>query len=132
VSDALGATTTTTARPGEGINVKFQYARGKFDVRALDFEPRAHDLRVLRRKLLFERGLDRYAQIDGGGSDLIIHAGRLIDGVSDTPCAQVSVLIQDNRIVSIESGFIIQEGYRVIDLSLATLLPSLNVEARAQ
>jgi imidazolonepropionase-like amidohydrolase len=58
-------------------------------------------------------------------ADLIIHAGRLIDGVSDAPRAQVSVLIHDDRIVSIEPGFVIHEDYQVIDLSNATLLPGL-------
>lgn len=57
--------------------------------------------------------------------DIVIHAGRLIDGVSDAPRTQVSVLIHEDRIVSIEPGFVTPVGHRVVDLSQATVLPGL-------
>ena len=55
--------------------------------------------------------------------DVVIHAGTLIDGVSDTPRKQVSILVRDDKIVSVESGFQTPAGAGVIDLSNATVLP---------
>ena len=56
--------------------------------------------------------------------DVVIHAATLIDGVSDTPRKQVSILIHDDKIVSVESGFQTPPaGATVIDLSNATVLP---------
>ena len=58
-------------------------------------------------------------------SDIVIHAGRLIDGVSKTPRGNVSILIHDDRIVSVTDGFTTPAGAQVIDLSHATVLPGL-------
>jgi len=55
--------------------------------------------------------------------DLVIHAGTLIDGVSETPRKQVSILVRDDRIVSVEPGFQTPAGAEVIDLSRETVLP---------
>lgn len=55
--------------------------------------------------------------------DVIIHAGRLIDGISDTPQTQVSIRIHDDRIVGIEPGFVSAGQGTVIDLSSKTVLP---------
>ena len=55
--------------------------------------------------------------------DLVIHAGTLIDGVSETPRKQVSILVRDDRIVSVEPGFQTPAGAEVIDLSSETVLP---------
>lgn len=55
--------------------------------------------------------------------DVIIHAGRLIDGISDTPRTKVSIRVHDDRIVGIEPGFITAADVPVIDLSSATVLP---------
>jgi imidazolonepropionase-like amidohydrolase len=55
--------------------------------------------------------------------DLVIHAGTLIDGVAETPRKQVSILVRDDRIVSVEPGFQTPAGAEVIDLSTATVLP---------
>ena len=55
--------------------------------------------------------------------DVVIHAGTLIDGVSETPRQQVSILIHDDKITSVESGFKSPAGAEVIDLSTATVLP---------
>lgn len=57
--------------------------------------------------------------------DRVIHAGRLIDGVSRTPREQVSILIHDDRITAVQDGFTTPPGAEVIDLSSATVLPGL-------
>jgi imidazolonepropionase-like amidohydrolase len=57
--------------------------------------------------------------------DVVIHAGRLIDGVSAEPQANVSILIHDERITGIRPGFVTPKGAEVIDLSRATVLPGL-------
>jgi imidazolonepropionase-like amidohydrolase len=58
--------------------------------------------------------------------DIVIHAGHLIDGVTKEERAQVSILIHDDRIVSVQPGFVAApEGGEVIDLSNATVLPGL-------
>lgn len=57
--------------------------------------------------------------------DIVIHAGRLIDGVSKTERSQVSILVHDDRIAGVQAGFVTQAGAEVIDLSNATVLPGL-------
>jgi len=57
--------------------------------------------------------------------DLVIHAGRLIDGVSGQPRSQVSILVHDDRITGIQNGFVTPAGAEVVDLSRATVLPGL-------
>jgi imidazolonepropionase-like amidohydrolase len=56
----------------------------------------------------------------------IIHAGRFIDGRSDQPRTEVSLVIDGNKIARIESGYIAPaDGDAVIDLKQATVLPGL-------
>src|SRR5271168_859720 len=57
--------------------------------------------------------------------DVVIHAGRLIDGVDKAPKANVSILIHDDRIVGVEPGFVTPAGAEVVDLSHSTVLPGL-------
>lgn len=57
--------------------------------------------------------------------DVVIHAGRLIDGVGAAPRQQVSILIHDDRITAVQPGFTAPAGAEVIDLSNATVLPGL-------
>ena len=57
--------------------------------------------------------------------DIVIHAGKLIDGRSDEIRKEVSVIIREGRISSIENGFIDPTNYELIDLSRATILPGL-------
>jgi imidazolonepropionase-like amidohydrolase len=57
--------------------------------------------------------------------DLVIHAGRLIDGTGAAPKAQVSILVHDDRITAVQPGFVTPAGAEVIDLSKATVLPGL-------
>jgi imidazolonepropionase-like amidohydrolase len=55
--------------------------------------------------------------------DTVIHAGRLIDGVSTTPRSGVSILIAGERIVRVEAGFATPPGATIVDLKSATVLP---------
>lgn len=57
--------------------------------------------------------------------DIVIHAGRLIDGASKAERSQVSILIHDDRITEVQPGFVTPAGAEVIDLSNATVLPGL-------
>jgi imidazolonepropionase-like amidohydrolase len=58
--------------------------------------------------------------------DIVIHAGRLLDGVSRQARANVSILVRDDRIVAVQDGFVpVPAGARRIDLSAATVLPGL-------
>ncbi|MBS0662884.1 MAG: amidohydrolase family protein [Verrucomicrobia bacterium] len=56
----------------------------------------------------------------------LIHAGTLIDGVSDRARKQVTVVVTDDRITAVEAGFTPPAaGDEIIDLSAATVLPGL-------
>ncbi|HEY1632352.1 MAG TPA: amidohydrolase family protein [Rhizomicrobium sp.] len=57
--------------------------------------------------------------------DLAIHAGHLIDGVTKTVRANVTILIHDDRITAVQPGFTNPPGAQVIDLSRSTVLPGL-------
>jgi imidazolonepropionase-like amidohydrolase len=59
------------------------------------------------------------------GRDLVIHAGRLIDGTGKPPRDKVSILVHDERITAIQDGFTTPKGAEVVDLSTATVLPGL-------
>lgn len=56
-------------------------------------------------------------------NDVVIHAGTLIDGISETPRHDVSIVVRDDRIVSVDAGFTSPAGAKVVDLSHATVLP---------
>ena len=54
----------------------------------------------------------------------LIHAGRLIDGVGNSPRERVTIVVDGDRIRSIDSGFAAPgSGDEVVDLSGATVLP---------
>jgi imidazolonepropionase-like amidohydrolase len=56
----------------------------------------------------------------------LIHAGRVIDGVTDSVKTNVTVVVDDGKITAIEAGFRAPgAGDRVIDLRQGTLLPGL-------
>ncbi len=57
--------------------------------------------------------------------DIVIHAGRLIDGSGGPPRTQISILIKDDQITGVQQGFVTPPGAEVIDLSHATVLPGL-------
>jgi len=58
-------------------------------------------------------------------SDLVIHAGRLIDGTGAEPRSRISILVHDDRITAIQPGYVTPTGAEVVDLSDATVLPGL-------
>jgi imidazolonepropionase-like amidohydrolase len=62
---------------------------------------------------------------NASAKDIVIHAGRLIDGLSKTPRTAVSILIHDDRITSVEPGYVTPAGAEVIDLTKSTVLPGL-------
>ena len=55
--------------------------------------------------------------------DVVIHAGTLLDGVTDSPRREVSILVQDDRITAVEPGFVKPAGSEIIDLSGQTVMP---------
>ncbi len=55
--------------------------------------------------------------------DVVIHAGTLYDGTGAPPRHQVSVLIRDERVIDVASGFVTPDGAQIIDLANATVLP---------
>jgi imidazolonepropionase-like amidohydrolase len=57
--------------------------------------------------------------------DVVVQAGRLIDGVSSTVRERVSVLISADKISAVQDGWQAPPGARVIDLRTATVLPGL-------
>jgi imidazolonepropionase-like amidohydrolase len=58
-------------------------------------------------------------------SRTVVHAGRLLDGVSPTARERVSIVIERDRITAVEPGFTRPAGAVVVDLSAATVLPGL-------
>ena len=58
--------------------------------------------------------------------DYVIHAGRLIDSVSDKSRESVSIFIKDNKIEAIEPGYAsVQENQKLVDLKDHTVMPGL-------
>ncbi len=56
----------------------------------------------------------------------LIHAGRLIDGVADAPRERVTIVVDGDRIRSIEAGFAAPAaGDVVVELADSTVLPGL-------
>ena len=77
--------------------------------------------------LIFNVGLMAQQQSTSHTATVVIRAGTLIDGKSDTPRHNQVIVIQGNRIVSVsdagEAGA--PSGETIIDLSKATVLPGL-------
>ncbi|MFC0205724.1 metal-dependent hydrolase family protein [Novosphingobium soli] len=63
--------------------------------------------------------------VSGGAiaRDVVVHAGQLFDGTAMR--SRASVVIHDDRIVSVEDGFVTRDGAEVVDLSTKTVLPGL-------
>ncbi len=60
------------------------------------------------------------------GAATLIHAGRVIDGVTDRVAERQTIVVDAGRIVAIEPGFrAAATGDQVIDLSSGTVLPGL-------
>src|ERR1700678_1336689 len=67
--------------------------------------------------------LDAAAARSGAAHDLVIHAGTLLDGVSDAPRHQISIVVHDDKIESVQDGWIDPPGAEIIDLGTATVMP---------
>lgn len=70
------------------------------------------------------------AQLASAGAataqDVVIHAGRLIDGVAKLERRQVSIIIHDERIIEVRDGFVAPApGVELVDLTNKTVLPGL-------
>lgn len=65
------------------------------------------------------------SSVPARAGDMVVHAGRLIDGAGDAVRENVSILIHDDRITGIEAGFVTRPGAAVVDLSDKTVLPGL-------
>src|SRR5688572_32020554 len=57
--------------------------------------------------------------------DIVVHAGRLFDGLSAEMCGPVSIIIKDDTITGVQAGLVSPPGAEVIDLSGNTVLPGL-------
>lgn len=79
--------------------------------------------RLVRSGLIM--GLLLVAPAQLWAKDIAVHAGRLIDGVSKAPRSNMTILIRDDRIVSVTPGFTTPAGAEVVDLSRQTVLPGL-------
>ncbi|HEY0436955.1 MAG TPA: amidohydrolase family protein [Phenylobacterium sp.] len=83
---------------------------------------------VLRRVLLAAAAGAALAAtaVPAAAKDVVIHAGRLIDGTGKPARVKVSIVIHDDRIAAVEDGFTAgPRGAEVIDLTTATVLPGL-------
>src|SRR5688500_11738253 len=64
-------------------------------------------------------------QQPGSPRPKLIHAGRLFDGTSTVIRERVSILLDGDRIVDVQRGFVRPAGAEVIDLSRAFVMPGL-------
>jgi imidazolonepropionase-like amidohydrolase len=72
----------------------------------------------------FSAALIALAQGPSASALTLIHAGTLIDGVSDSPRHQVTIAVDGERIASVVDGFTAPgQGDTVIDLGEATVTP---------
>ncbi len=73
----------------------------------------------------FAIGLAGTALSPAIAGDTVIHAGHVFDGTHRTLSGPSSILVHDDRIVSVEPGFSTPAGATIIDLSTQTVLPGL-------
>jgi imidazolonepropionase-like amidohydrolase len=79
-----------------------------------------------RLGLLAASALALAATAPAAAKDVVIHAGKLIDGVAKTTRSQVSIIIKDDRITGVQNGFVTPADAEVIDLSASTVLPGMT------
>jgi imidazolonepropionase-like amidohydrolase len=79
--------------------------------------------RILRILLASLAGITLTLSVQA--AQTIIHAGHLFDGVSATLRSNVSIVIDNGRVISVQPGFIEHPDSVLIDLSHATVLPGL-------
>jgi len=58
------------------------------------------------------------------GQRITIHAGKLVDVTNATVAAEMTVVVEGNRIMSVEKGYVETDG-KLIDLKSHTLMPGL-------
>jgi len=81
---------------------------------------------VLRGILMAAAAGAALAAGPAAAKDVVIHAGRLIDGTGKPARDKVSIVIHDDRITAVEDGFTAgPKGAEVIDLATSTVLPGL-------
>lgn len=56
-------------------------------------------------------------------ADTVLHAGRVVDVVEGRVIEEMSILVTDERITGMESGYVEREGAEVIDLREHTVMP---------
>ena len=54
---------------------------------------------------------------------IVVHAGSLLDGVTATPRLEMSILIQDDKITGVATGYVSPAGAEILDLSTMTVMP---------
>lgn len=88
---------------------------------------RKHSARLRRAMGIWSGGIALALMLAPGAwaKDVVIHAGHLFDGDTRSVRGPSSILIRDDRIVSVEPGFATPAGAEVIDLSKETVLPGL-------
>ncbi len=60
------------------------------------------------------------------GQKTVIHCGRLIDGIADEPMAEMTLVLEGNKIVDVQRGYLKKpDGATLIDLKNRTVLPGL-------
>ena len=57
--------------------------------------------------------------------DVVVQAGKLFDGTSGALHGPSSIVIHDDRIVSVEAGYVTRPGATIVDLKDKTVLPGL-------
>lgn len=78
----------------------------------------------MKRILLFAALL--FGAISLNAQKTILHCGKLIDGISDQVQSKMSVIIEGNKIISVESGYTRGgSGDTVVDLKNKTVMPGL-------
>jgi imidazolonepropionase-like amidohydrolase len=84
-------------------------------------------LRALALAVLIALPHTAAAQEAAGGKPVlkVIHAGRLIDAVSNAVRERVSIVIEGDRVVRVENGWSRSSGAEIVDLTTATVLPGL-------
>lgn len=78
------------------------------------------------RKVFAGLGLALGLSAAGAHAATVIHAGRMIDAVSDRVASEVTLVVEGDRIVAIEPGYRAPSaGDSLVDLKAATVMPGL-------
>ena len=81
---------------------------------------------TLRNYLTLIFCLTFFTSINAQTSKTLIHCGTLIDGVSDQAKTKMTIIIEENKITSVESGYLKPgKDDQVIDLKDKTVMPGL-------